>query len=70
MPQITFIGAGSTMFARNLLCDIFSFPELRDITVMLEDLDEQRLDMTYRLASWSRRDIPQESSERQTRKRR
>jgi len=38
------------MFARNLLCDIFSFPELRDITVMLEDLDERRLDMTYKLA--------------------
>lgn len=50
MTKITFIGAGSTMFARNLLCDIFSFPELREITVMLEDLNEQRLDMTYRLA--------------------
>jgi len=50
MIKITFIGAGSTMFARNLLCDIFSFPELREITVMLEDPDEQRLDMTYRLA--------------------
>lgn len=50
MIKITFIGAGSTMFARNLLCDIFSFPELREITVMLEDPDEQRLDMTYMLA--------------------
>lgn len=50
MTKITFIGAGSTMFARNLLCDIFSFPELRDITVMLEDIGEQRLDMTYKLA--------------------
>jgi alpha-galactosidase len=50
MKKITFIGAGSTMFARNLLCDIFSFPEMRDITVMLEDIDEQRLDMTYKLA--------------------
>ena len=50
MAKITFIGAGSTMFARNLLCDIFSFPELRDVTVMLQDVDEQRLDMTYRLA--------------------
>jgi len=50
MTKITFVGAGSTMFARNLLCDIFSFPELRDVNVMLEDLDEQRLDMTYRLA--------------------
>ena len=51
MTKITFIGAGSTMFARNLLCDIFSFPELREITVMLEDPNEQRLDMTYRLAT-------------------
>ncbi len=51
MTKITFIGAGSTMFARNLLCDIFSFPELRKITVMLEDPNEQRLDMTYRLAN-------------------
>jgi alpha-galactosidase len=51
MPQVTFIGAGSTMFARNLLCDMFSFPELRDITVMLEDVDEKRLDVTYRLAN-------------------
>lgn len=50
MIKITFIGAGSTMFARNLLCDIFSFPELREITVMLEDLDEERLEMTYKLA--------------------
>jgi alpha-galactosidase len=50
MTKITFIGAGSTMFARNLLCDIFSFPQLQNITVMLEDLDEQRLDMTYKLA--------------------
>jgi alpha-galactosidase len=50
MPQITFIGAGSTMFARNLLCDILSFPELRDVKVVLEDIDERRLDTTYKLA--------------------
>lgn len=50
MVKITFIGAGSTMFARNLLCDIFSFPELRDITVMLQDLNEERLEHTYKLA--------------------
>ena len=28
MPKITFIGAGSTVFAKNLLGDILSFPEL------------------------------------------
>jgi len=28
MPKIAFIGAGSTVFAKNLLGDILSFPEL------------------------------------------
>ena len=51
MVKITFIGAGSTMFARNLLCDIFSFPELRDICVTLQDIDEARLDLTHQLAA-------------------
>ena len=28
MTKITFIGAGSTVFAKNLMGDILSFPEL------------------------------------------
>ena len=48
--KISFIGAGSTMFAKNLLCDILSFPELHDIEVVLEDIDAKRLDQTYQLA--------------------
>jgi len=43
MPKITFIGAGSTMFAKRLLADIFSFPELADSTISLHDIDERRL---------------------------
>jgi alpha-galactosidase len=43
MPKITFIGAGSTVFARNLLGDIFSFPELADSTISLFDIDAARL---------------------------
>jgi alpha-galactosidase len=43
MPKITFIGAGSTVFARNLLSDIFSFPELGDSTISLYDIDQSRL---------------------------
>ena len=43
MPKITFIGAGSTVFARNLLNDIFSFPELGDSTISLFDIDSERL---------------------------
>ncbi len=43
MAKIAFIGAGSTVFARNLLNDIFSFPELGDSTISLFDIDKERL---------------------------
>lgn len=43
MPKITFIGAGSTVFAKNLLGDILSFPELANSTISLMDIDPQRL---------------------------
>jgi len=41
--RITFIGAGSTVFARNLMGDILSFPELSDATIVLHDIDVERL---------------------------
>ena len=43
MTKITFIGAGSTVFAKNLMGDILSFPELADSTISLHDIDEERL---------------------------
>ena len=43
MPKIAFIGAGSTVFAKNLLGDILSFPELSGSTISLHDIDSQRL---------------------------
>src|SRR5215211_5725836 len=43
MTKITFIGAGSTVFAKNLLGDILSFPELADSTISLHDINEERL---------------------------
>ncbi len=43
MPKITFIGAGSTVFAKNLLGDILSFPELADSIITLHDIDAERL---------------------------
>ena len=46
MPKITFIGAGSTVFARNLLGDILSYPELADATISLHDIDPERLRTT------------------------
>jgi alpha-galactosidase len=43
MSKIAFIGAGSTVFAKNLLGDILSFPELAGATIALHDVDEDRL---------------------------
>jgi len=43
MTKITFIGAGSTVFAKNLLGDILSFPEFADSTISLMDIDPVRL---------------------------
>jgi alpha-galactosidase len=41
--KITFIGAGSTVFAKNLIGDILSFPELADSAICLFDIDKERL---------------------------
>ncbi|MCC7021361.1 MAG: alpha-glucosidase/alpha-galactosidase [Thermomicrobiales bacterium] len=43
MTKIAFIGAGSTVFARNLLQDLFTFPELHDATIALMDINPERL---------------------------
>ena len=41
--KITFMGAGSTVFARNVLGDVMCTPALQDSTIALYDIDEQRL---------------------------
>jgi alpha-galactosidase len=46
MPKITFLGAGSTVFAKNLLGDILGFPELAEATISLHDIDPERLRTT------------------------
>jgi alpha-galactosidase len=43
MPKIAFIGAGSIVFAKNLMGDILSFPELADSALSLMDIDPERL---------------------------
>ena len=51
MSKIAFIGAGSTVFAKNLLGDILSFPELAGSTIHLHDIDEARLRSSAIVAS-------------------
>ena len=43
MARITFIGAGSFVFTRNLGRDILTFPLLEDSTIVLMDIDKERL---------------------------
>lgn len=43
MAIITLLGAGSTVFAKNLLGDILSFPELANSEIRLFDIDPERL---------------------------
>ncbi len=50
MTKITFIGAGSTVFAINLLRDILGFPELAGSTISLHDIDPARLRTTEIMA--------------------
>jgi alpha-galactosidase len=50
LAKIAFIGAGSTVFARNLLNDLFTFPDLFDSTITLMDIDPGRLADTESVA--------------------
>ena len=49
-PKIAMIGAGSTVFAKNLLGDILSFPELAAADIRLFDINQERLDVTEQVA--------------------
>ncbi|MHB1483219.1 MAG: alpha-galactosidase [Saccharofermentanales bacterium] len=44
MPKITFLGAGSTVFAKNVLGDCMLTPEIKDIELALYDIDMNRLE--------------------------
>ncbi len=43
MPKTVFLGAGSTVFARNLLGDILGYKELAGSEIVLHDIDAARL---------------------------
>jgi alpha-galactosidase len=43
MPKIAFMGAGSTVFAKNVLGDCLATPQLADSEIALYDIDPQRL---------------------------
>lgn len=48
MAKITFIGAGSFVFTRNLVRDVLTFPLLTDATICLMDIDAERLEFAQK----------------------
>ena len=49
MPKITFMGAGSTVFAKNVLGDSMMTPALEDSVLALYDIDAVRLEDSKRM---------------------
>ena len=49
MTKLTIIGAGSTVFTKNIVVDLLSIEKLKTIEIALMDIDENRLDKTYKL---------------------
>ena len=47
MLKITFIGAGSTVFAKNVLGDVMMTPSLHEAEIALYDIDKERLEDSY-----------------------
>jgi alpha-galactosidase len=48
MAKITFIGAGSLGFTRGLVRDMLTFPLLKDATLCLMDVNQERLDFAQK----------------------
>ena len=49
MAKITFMGAGSTVFAKNVLGDCMLTPVFHDAEIALYDIDKERLEESYLL---------------------
>lgn len=49
MIKISFIGAGSTVFAKNVLGDVMLTPSLQTAELALYDIDEQRLEESHKM---------------------
>lgn len=59
MIKITFMGAGSTVFAKNVLGDCMSSAVLGDSRICLYDIDEERLEDSYNVLEAINKNINQ-----------
>jgi alpha-galactosidase len=48
-PKIVFFGAGSAVFAREIITDLLVTPGLEKVNLALVDIDEERLDLARRI---------------------
>ena len=55
--KITFMGAGSTVFAKNVLGDVMCTPALRECKIALYDIDGERLEESYVMVDSLNRNI-------------
>ena len=60
MPKITFMGAGSTIFAKNILGDAMCTPALQDSRIALYDIDAARLRESAQMLGVINRNINQD----------
>jgi alpha-galactosidase len=70
-PTIVIIGAGSVVFTRDLLGDVFSFPELSSARVVLHDIDPERLATAQAIAEATAHEVgarPEITAERDRRR--
>ncbi len=57
MPKITFMGAGSSVFAKSILGDSMLSPALHDAQIALYDIDPKRLRESKRMLQFINRNI-------------
>lgn len=49
MPKISFLGAGSSVFAKNVLGDCIYTPQIGELEISLHDIDPVRLEDSYQM---------------------
>ena len=47
MIKLCIIGAGSTVFTKNIVCDLLSIEKFKSMEIAIMDIDKQRLNKTY-----------------------
>ena len=47
MIKLTIIGAGSTVFTKNIVTDLLSIDNFKNMNIALMDIDEARLKITH-----------------------